>query len=148
MRLKVVTKPYNIEGLTIPPNVEVFHVFGDPVMELYHDAQFVIIPMAYDERPGGESVMLESMAYGKAIVMTKTVTSDDFVTDGENGFTYPLGNREQLEKAVRTLLDQPALCEKIGRRNKERYHQQFSTEASARNVKDAIMEIYQSKAAS
>ncbi|MBN1893811.1 glycosyltransferase, partial [bacterium] len=122
----------------IPPHVEVIHAHGRRVMDLFHQCRFVVIPMAYNNRPGGESVMLEAMAYGKPIVVTRTVTTVDFVMDGKNGTLFELGDREGLKKAVLHYWNDGEACRRIGRNNVRRYHELFSTEASARNAGKAI----------
>ena len=139
--LKIVAQPYNFKGIDIPSDMEVFHTFGQKVIELYQSARFVVIPMNYNHRPGGESVILESMSYGKAIIMTRTVTSNDFITHMDNGILFELDDAGALKAAIKYLLDNPGKMEEMGKKNKKLYEERFSSQAAARAVKENIIEL-------
>lgn len=140
-RLKIVTRPYNVKGIELPGNVEVIHAYGRKVMDLYRDARFIVVPMKDPNRPGGESVTLESFAYGKAIVITRTVASVDYVKPMENGILVEPDDPVSLRDAVLYLLDHPEHAEDMGKKNRQLYLDFYSSRATARRVKEGILDV-------
>ena len=139
--LHIVTQPYNLKGLDLPPNVVPHHVFGQPVMDLYKDAGFVVVPMKDPNRPGGESVLFETMAFGKAMIITRTITSVDYITHMDNGILVEPHNQKELQDAIAYLLANPDAAKKMGEKNRRLYKEKYSTKAVVSKVSRHIYEI-------
>jgi glycosyltransferase involved in cell wall biosynthesis len=84
------------------------------------------------------NVLFEAMAAGRPIVCTDSGGPGEYVVDGETGFIVPVGNPERLADAVRQLLADPALQERLGQAGRQRSHQQFDY---GRMITD-LLEVY------
>lgn len=107
----------------LPPNVE--QIRGDwhsqalsdaGLRKLYQEAMLVVTPLQDSVQPSGQSVCLQAMACGKAVVLTKTpgLWSQEMMRDGENVFLVPSGDLEALHQAVSHLIASPEVRENMG----------------------------------
>ena len=69
-----------------------------------------LFPTRYE---GFGIVTLEAMRAGLAVVTTPTGAGVDVIRDGENGLLVPVGDVEATYRAVRCLLDDRGLCERV-----------------------------------
>ena len=81
---------------------------------------------------------LEAMAMGKAVVATTVGGAAEAVTDSVDGFLVAPDDVNALAGALRILLRDHALREKMGRNARERVEQQFTT----RQMVNAVWEMY------
>lgn len=81
----------------------------EELRELYARAAVVVLPLLGGERyAAGVTGMLEAMAVGKALVMTRTPGLDEFVVDGETARLVPAGDPTALRAVLAELLaDEP-----------------------------------------
>jgi glycosyltransferase involved in cell wall biosynthesis len=97
----------------LPPDVLV--IDGLPnwaVLEAWDRSLFGVLPSRWPEPLG--SVVHEAMSRGKAVVGTTPGGHADIIEHGRNGLLVPAGDAEALEGAMRTLIEDPALCERLG----------------------------------
>lgn len=64
----------------------------------------------------------------------------DLVTDGVEGFVYPVGDVAALALALRRMLEDPATAPRMGRRARERV-EQYDFEADVRGLRAAIASL-------
>lgn len=91
-----------IEKATIP---EVFAAWDRSL--------FGVLPSRWPEPLG--SVVYEGMSRGRAVIGTRPGGHVDMIDDGESGLLVPAGDDVALEAAMRRLIDDPALRERLGR---------------------------------
>ncbi|WP_267926512.1 glycosyltransferase family 4 protein [Desulfolithobacter dissulfuricans] len=85
-------------------------------------------------REGLPKVLLEAMACGRPCVATDVPGCREAVKDGENGFLVPVRDPESLAEALKQLIDDAALRQKMGRRGREMAEKSFSQERVAAQV--------------
>ena len=71
-------------------------------------------------------VILEAMAQSKPVVATSVGGIPEVVRDGETGILVPHGDDRALARALRSLLDDPAFAERLGRAGKALVENEFS----------------------
>ncbi len=120
--LKIITR------LHVPPspgNVEV--IAGDwnssllsdqEIRSLIQGARFVVLPLRQTIQPSGQSVCLQAMACGKAVILSDIdgLWDRDVMKDGATCLLVPPGSIEGLQTAVRSLIDNPGQARDIGAR--------------------------------
>lgn len=74
-------------------------------------ADIVWMPSQRDDVP---EFLLEALAAGKPIVASRLPALTDVIDDGRTGFLVTPGDKPELAKRTRALLEQPALRERIG----------------------------------
>ncbi len=115
--ITVITPPIQLAGLSIPDNV---HAPG-PVShlqyrELLRRAKVVVIPTRELAYPTGQSVALEAMSCGSAIVATSTVAMSDYLETDVNCVAVPVGDAPEMRNAIVRLLGDEQMRDRIGAR--------------------------------
>ena len=95
--------------------------------DLYAGAKIVVLPLHDVESAGGITVLFEAMAMGKAIIVTTSGISNDFVIDGVNAIVVPRADAVAMTNAIQNLIDDPNLCETLGRNARLAIEEKFST---------------------
>lgn len=90
------------------------------VMAAWNRALFGVIPSLWPEPLG--SVVYEGMSRGKAVIGTTPGGHTDMIVHRETGLLVPQGDVDALAIAMRELLKNPELRERLGRAARERAH--------------------------
>jgi glycosyltransferase involved in cell wall biosynthesis/GT2 family glycosyltransferase len=84
------------------------------VMAMWERALFGVLPTKAPEALG--NVVHEAMSKGRPMIGTRPGGQEDMIEDGRSGLLVPGGDAEALAQAMQTLIDDPALRERFGRR--------------------------------
>ena len=108
--------------------------------ELYRDALFVVTPLKESAQPQGQSVTLQAMACGKAVILSKTLGlwSRDRMRHRENCYLVPPGDVDALRTALEELSRDVALRERLGREARKSVLNHFSSDQMADRIGDVI----------
>ncbi len=90
-----------------PDNFETGFVDYQALRSWYARAQVVAIPLVPTDFQAGVTTLLESMAMGKATVVSGTNGQADIVEDGVSGILVAPGDAGDLRRAVRYLIQHP-----------------------------------------
>ncbi len=77
---------------------------------------------------GISNSILEYMIQGKPVVATDGGGTSELVVDGETGFLVRAGDADDLAGRILTLLEDPALRQRLGARGRERVEREFLLE--------------------
>jgi glycosyltransferase involved in cell wall biosynthesis len=117
---------HNLDPL--PPNVEILRgdwhamaISDEELRGLYQRAKLVVVPLHETAQPSGQSVCLQAMACGKAVVLTRTrgLWSHTMMNDGENVVMVAPGDKTGLHNAIFRLATDDVECSRIGRNARE-----------------------------
>jgi glycosyltransferase involved in cell wall biosynthesis len=98
-----------------PPNVQVLEsVDHRGYRELLAGAAVVAVPTTAPRYPSGQTVVLEAMAMGKAVVTTDSPAMRDYVRDGKTGLLTPPSEPQALAQALTALLGDPSRRHELG----------------------------------
>lgn len=106
--VKQLIKEYGIADIVIFEG----WVSGDKKIELLNKSDAYILP-SYKE--GLPISILEAMSYGMPIVSTPVGGIPEIVSNGENGYLVEPGNKEDIYKAIMSLLNDVDLRNRMGR---------------------------------
>lgn len=126
-RLRVIGDALNDEGKKIEAQLEQFvqenelkdAVAFEPFMTNVHEA--IIKDAMYvnsSDYEGISNAMLEAMAIGLPVVCTDCPIggANATISDGENGLLVPVGDGEKLYQAMKHLIEDPKLAQKLSKR--------------------------------
>lgn len=117
---------------TLPANVTAGAHSYEQLRALYGQARFVVVPLVESDYPAGIATILEAMAMGKAVVVSRTRGQRDTVVgpmwsadqafwpaegpgpEDSNGIYVPPGDVGALRSAIVYLLERPELANVLG----------------------------------
>lgn len=121
----------------LPPNVIVLRDWpNEAVREAWGRSLMGVVPSLWPEPFG--IVVIEAMAAGRPVVGSRIGGIPDIVADGETGLLVPPADATALRGAIRRLLDDSDLRERMGQAAAER-----ATLFDARHVVPQIESVYE-----
>ena len=98
----------------LPANVEARRYDYADLRLLYAEFSFVVVPLYETDFQAGVTTILEAMAMGKAVIVTKTIGQVDVVVDGVTGFMVAPGDVAGMRRAIEQLRAEADLRERVG----------------------------------
>lgn len=95
----------------------------DNMAEVFSKTHIACLPSYHEGTP---RVLLEAASCGKPIVTTDVPGCRQIIKDNEGGFIVPIKNPQALAESIRTLVDNPELRMKMGKRGREIIISEFS----------------------
>ena len=121
--------------------------FGGDYIDMLARALFVVVPLAEDDVSAGQMVLLQASALRKAVIITRTTTTLEYATDGEDALFVDIGNVQQMRAAVQRLLEDVPLRDRLAGNARERFERCYTTEQYVRSMVAAINAVLPSAAA-
>ena len=98
--------------------------FNDNVLPLSAQCDFGVLPSVVPEAMGLAN--LEYMIQGKAHITTDNGAQKEYVTNGSNGLLVTPGNYFETAQAIKTLIDDKSLCQRLGSQAQADFRQNLS----------------------
>ncbi|MFH1402789.1 MAG: glycosyltransferase family 4 protein [Candidatus Altiarchaeota archaeon] len=119
--IRVTKEPeYALEILRIAKNIGVreievlMKVDAETLRRLYRNSLFVVVPVKNDTHPAGLTSLLESMACGKATIVSEGLTTEDYARDMVDAVYFNRGDLKSLKDRMALLRDDAHLRAVIG----------------------------------
>ena len=130
VRTIVVAGKHAVEHLDKPANVELMSGLSiQQCYELLQGCRVSVIPVANARTASGQVTLLDSLAFGRATVVTDCPGSADYIVDGVTALAVRPGDRAQLQDAIARLWSDHALRERLAVAAREDSSERFSDEA-------------------
>jgi len=113
----------------------VFLGHRDDIPDLLASCDVFVLPSLFEGLPIS---VLEAMAAGKPVIATAIGGTDEAVVHGETGLLVPPADADALAAAIRTVLSDPVLAQRLAAAGKARVYEKFSAET----MMQGLMEIY------
>jgi glycosyltransferase involved in cell wall biosynthesis len=84
------------------------HISYQALRELYAAARLVVLPLHDVPYAAGSTALLEAMAMGKPVIVTRSQGLADYLVDGQTGVYVTPHNPSELRDAILSLWDQAA----------------------------------------
>ncbi len=102
-------------------------IVGPVSLERYREimltSDIIVCPSRDDTLP---LVTLDALGCGKALVLSDTTGTVDFMTAGVHGLVFKSEDAAQLAQCLQRLLDDPALRQRLGQAGRELFLEHFS----------------------
>lgn len=106
-------------------------------LSIVKGSEFVVFPSIWYE--GCSMVEIETMSLGKALVATDLGFSVEAISEGYNGYKFPLGNLDSFINTIRKLWNDPDKCIEMGRNARADYESKYMPEENYKQ----LSEIYE-----
>ncbi|HWE38652.1 MAG TPA: glycosyltransferase [Isosphaeraceae bacterium] len=113
----------------------------DDVPALLAAADLLVLPSLYEGLP---NVVLEAMQFGKPVVATSAPGTTEVVADGLTGLLVPVHRPQDLARAIRAVIDDPAFARRLGDAGRAR----IAAEFRAATMVGRFAELYETLARS
>ncbi len=106
-------------GNDIPDNVIVTKLSQSELRDTIDRSALVVVPVLETDFQAGITTILEGMAMGKTVVVSRTEGQTDVIVDGENGRYVEPGDPESMRRVLEELLVDPDQAERLGKKARE-----------------------------
>lgn len=126
------TRRFALRGATIPSNVTINEYMPEKkYVELLSGARFVVVPLQHTIHAAGEGTVIQAMAAGKALVVTRTPSTSYYIKDGVTGILVPPYDPPAMREACEYLIEHPSECIRMGIEARRCYESSFTSEHAA-----------------
>jgi glycosyltransferase involved in cell wall biosynthesis len=101
------------------------------VPDLLACSDLFVLPSLFEGLP---LAVLEASAAGKPVIASAIGGNDEIIVHGETGLFVPPADPAALAAAIRTVLSNPQLAQRLGAAGKARVHKHFSAEGMVERV--------------
>lgn len=88
--------------------------------DLYAQARFVVLPVHDVPYAAGSTAALEAMCMARAVIATRSRGLSDYLVEGETCLLVEPGDAAGLRAAIRRLVDEPELAQRLGENGRRR----------------------------
>jgi len=110
--------------------------------KLYADSMFVVVSLHNCPHAGGVNSVLESMAMGKAAIVSDSEGIRDFVVDGETAIVVRPDDTDALRNAITYLANNPEDVKRIGINARRVVEKRFSIMKFSERLAKAVWDTY------
>jgi len=126
------------DGLNIPncpANVEIVSgCYGKDYIDILRGAELVVIPLVDQGISAGQMVLLQAMALGKAVVITKVKANVDYLCHNKTAYTVRARDVDELRMAIVKLMENNKLRGKISKQGNMYYSENHTFEKYVKNI--------------
>lgn len=108
--------------------------------QYFHQADAFILPTLEDT---WGVVVLEAMAFGKAILCSEKAGASELVIEGHNGYCFDPYNSQQVANIMKQLIENQNLSESMGKKSKE-LMEHYSPASAAQFLSDVTKTVLRS----
>jgi glycosyltransferase involved in cell wall biosynthesis len=122
----IVASRASIGAREVPPHVVIkYDLPSVDLIDLMARCLAVVIPLENRLISIGQSVLLQAMTLGKAVIVTRVNGTEDYLEHMETGIFVPPNDPEAIAAAVSLLVGDEALRKKLGRAAQDRVKRMY-----------------------
>jgi len=135
IKLVVVARPYNLAGVEIPDNVEVFYdIPRDVAIGILKGSQFMALPLKNDDTSCGHITIVSAMFCRKAIVATSSSGIADYFPIDYDSPKVLVRDVDGWVKAIRAMINNPERIKRCACIGEEFAHLYCSHDEACKNT--------------
>ena len=110
-------------------------------IKLMAGARIVIIPLFATAYHTGQTVLVQAMAMGKTVIVSRAPGTSDYAEDGVDAFLYESGNVSQLHNLIVHLKNNPAEANRVAKNARKRAERDFKESTFANVVLQTLEQV-------
>lgn len=123
----------------LPRNVQILpYVPINILRELIAKAKFVVLPLVQLPYAHGQMTLLQSMAMGKAVIVTKVPSTIDYINDGEDALFVKLNDVVDMKNKIMYLINNPHEIVRLGKNARKTIENRFTEKHMAEGIYHAF----------
>jgi len=146
--VKVSCRSFNLAGINLPKNMEPMGWLDYRVHQDYlYESNFYVVPLQSITFAGGDSSLLAAMSFGKAVVATRSPSTETYLEHGQTGLLVEPGDIEGMRQAILHLWHNPDEAIRMGKEARRRFEENHTMDKLAQRVYDIALEVYHAQRA-
>lgn len=130
VRTIVVAGPHAVAGLHVPDQVQVRSgLSAAECNRLVQRARVSVVPIANRHTASGQVTLLDAMMFGRPVIATDCLATEDYATDGVDAMLVPPGNLDALVRVIDAAWSDARLRRRLGAAARRTAIEKFSDEA-------------------
>ncbi len=144
--VKVSSRPFNLARINLPKNIEPMGWLDYRVHQDYlYESSFYVVPLQNITFAGGDSSLLAAMSFGKAVVATRSPSTETYLEHGQTGLLVEPGDIEGMRQAILYLWRNPDEAIRMGKEARRRFEENHTMDKLAQRVYDVALEVYRAR---
>ena len=111
----------------------------EEVLREYNNYDMLLVPSNLE---AFGLTIIEAMSQGLPVIAAKTGGIPEIIEDGKNGLLVPAGDSVKMAEAVKKLVDNPSLYEKISRNGIERVREEYTNEKIIEKIENYMSNVF------
>ena len=143
-KLKIfgVNNPQELDVTYFSSDIELLGMVPiDKLKNIIARSRFIILPLPYYKYAYGQMTLLQCMSMGKAVIVTKTPSTIDYIAHGENALFVQPYDVDDMRREIEFLLANPSIVERLEKEARNTVTQRFNEKIMAQNIYKFINEI-------
>jgi glycosyltransferase involved in cell wall biosynthesis len=134
-----ITGKNGLEDVVLSEKVKVYSdIPPSHFRELMSKARIVVLAMQDKPYCAGTMVLLNAMAMGKPIIVTRTAGTIDYVEDGKTALLVEPGNVSQLKEKISLILKDVDLQRTLGKNARAKWQREFTVSTMRGKIYDLL----------
>lgn len=126
------------EARALPAHIDARRYDYHALRDLYAESSVVVVPLYENDFQAGITTILEAMAMGKPVIVTRTSGQQDVVADGHTGLYVAPGGVEDWKRAIDRVRRDPNLRAQLGESARRWVEENATLDAWVDNVMGAL----------
>lgn len=144
LKLVILARKFNLAGIQLPDNVTVMDLLPPrEFRKLLSQAFFVIIPLQALPHAAGDSHLIQAMSAGKAVIATRTPSSETYIKAGETGILTSPANVSEMRESIWHLWTNPQETQQMGQKARQTYEEKYTMEKYAQRIHTLLHRVHQ-----
>ena len=115
LRTIIIAGPRAIDAASVPPNVTVLSGLTlEACHALCQKARVNVVPLDTDDTASGQVTVRYAMMFGKAVIATTSIGTEDYIEDGVTGLLVPPRDAPAMAAAIKNIWDNPGTRRSLG----------------------------------
>lgn len=124
-----------------PVNVVLSHRLSPAELRAaYAQSSFVVVPLYDAPHSAGATTVLEAMAMGRAVIVSRSSGILDYVIDGQTGILVSPGNVEEMREVIAHLLSHPEEAQRLGQNARQRIEAELNIDVYVKQIATTLKE--------
>lgn len=133
---------FALQDMALSANVTILRqCYGRDYIKQLACADIVVLPLKNEKISSGQMVLLDAMALGKPVIVTKTATTVEYGEHMNTLYFIEPDSVDELRSAINFLMADPGLRKRIGDAAKAYYEMHHSIQPYVDGLVDAIEQI-------
>jgi glycosyltransferase involved in cell wall biosynthesis len=143
VNVKVSGRAFNLAGVNFPVNMEATGWLAErEFLDYLFETYFYVVPLQPINHAGGDSSALQAMGFGKAIVATRSPSTETYIRHGETGLLVEPRDVEGMRQAILHLWQNRDEAIRMGKEARRLFEQNHTIDKLAQRIYGIALEVY------